>query len=393
MENIFIVLLFVLLFIGVKGNKKFHDDAFSLSVTKGIQGFCAAGIILHHMAQAITQNGKLDKGILNIMCDFGVFFVGVFFFCSGYGVYTSLKTKPNYLKGFLRKRLTTILVPFYTGNTIFVLTFILLGEKFTTTELISAFTGWMLLNTQLWFIVEIFILYLAFYVLFKVLKSEKAAYLLMGGFIIALMAVSLYLGHDFQTKSGGAWLKGEWWYNGIFVFFIGMTFARYYDALIKNIKKFYWVWLSVSIIGSGIFFALTQHMLKTKGYWAEWDGHPGYAEKIQTLACQLPMIIFMVIAFFLITMKLQFKNKLLSFLGKIVIELYIIHNLFILNLRNQIEIKNDFIYILSVYVLSISLAVLLHAFDQRVIALILGKKSGVNIDAQKKTQLKPKENI
>lgn len=388
--GIFIILLFVLLFIGVKGKKTFHEDAFSLSITKGIQGFCAVGIILHHLAQTVTQNGKLDKGMLNIMCDLGVFFVGVFFFCSGYGVYTSLKTKPNYLKGFLPKRLTTILVPFYTGNTIFVLTAILLGETFKKAELVSALTGWMLFNTQLWFIVEIFILYIAFYILFKVLKNQKAAYLLMGVFIVALMTASFFLGHDFETKSGGAWLKGEWWYNGIFLFFIGMTFARYYDTLIANIKKFYWAWIAVGVIGSGIFFKLTLHMLKTKGYWAEWDGHPGYAEKIQTLACQLPMIIFMVIAFFLITMKLQFKNKLLTFLGKIVIELYIIHNLFIINLRNQIEIKDDFIFILSVYVLSISLAVLLHAFDQRLIALILGRKPGGDIEARKNSMEDPK---
>ncbi|WMC93457.1 acyltransferase family protein [Kineothrix sp. MB12-C1] len=391
--GIFMILLLVLLLIGARGKtkKEFFEDAFSLSVMKGLQGFCAAGIILHHLAQAITQNGKIDRGVLNLMCDIGVFFVGVFFFCSGYGVYTSLKTKQDYLKGFLPKRLSTILVPFYTGNTIFVLTAILFGETFTTTELISALTGWILLNTQLWFIVEIFILYIIFYILFKGLKNEKAAYLLMGVFIIALMIVSLFLGHDFQTKSGGAWLKGEWWYNCIFLFFIGMTFARYYDALIVNIKKIYWVWLSIGLIGSGVFYALTQHMLKTKGYWAEWDGHPGYLEKIQTLSCQLPMIIFMVVTFFLVTMKLQFKNNLLSFLGKIAFELYIIHNLFIINLRDQIKIKDDFIYIISVYVLSISLAVLLHAFDQKVIALILGKKpdggSGEGIEEQKKTKL------
>lgn len=391
--GIFIILLFVLLLIGVKGKKKqeFHEDAFSLSVMKGLQGFCAVGIILHHLAQAITQNNNLDKGTLNLMCDIGVFFVGVFFFCSGYGVYTSLKTKPDYLKGFLSKRLSTILVPFYTGNTIFVLTAILFGETFTKAELISALTGWVLLNTQLWFIVEIFILYIAFYILFKILKNEKTAFIFMGVFIIAFMAASLFLGHDFQTKSGGAWLKGEWWYNSILLFYIGMIFSRYYNALLANMKKNYLVWMSAGLIGSGVFYALTEYMLKTKGYWAEWDGHPGYLEKIQTLSCQLPMIIFMVITFFLITMKFQFKNDLLAFLGKIAIELYIIHNLFIIYLRDQIEIKNDFIYIISVYILAISMAVLLHAFDQRVIALIKGKNpgggGGEGIEEQKDTKL------
>ncbi len=373
--GIFIFVLLAVLFAGAKGKRKgeFHEDAFSLSVMKGLQGFCAVGIILHHLSQTITQYGRFDKGILNIMCDVGVFFVGMFFFCSGYGVYTSLKRKPDYLKGFLRKRLSTILVPFYVGNTIFVLTAMLFGDTFTGTELISALTGWVLLNTQLWFVVEIFILYIVFYVLFKILKNEKAAYISMGVFIIAFMTLSFFLGHDVQTKSGGAWLRGEWWYNSTFVFLIGMTFARYYDVLITSIKKAYWICLPAGLIGSGVLYVLTLNMLRTKGYWAEWDGHPGYLEKIQTLSCQLPMIIVMVLTLFLITMKLQFKNKILSLLGEITLELYIIQNVFIIYLRDQIRIKDDFIYIIAVYALSILLAALLHAFDRRVISLILSK--------------------
>lgn len=375
--GIFIFLLLLVLFWGLKGSKKreFHEDAFSLRITKGIQGFCAAGIMLHHLAQTVTEQGKTDKGIINYMGNIGVFFVGMFFFCSGYGLYTSLKNKPDYLKGFLRKRLLTILVPFYVGNTIFVLTAILFGARFKTGELISLLTGWVLLNTQLWYIVEIFILYIAFYLLFK-LNKNRLSYILMGVFVAGLMGFSLSLGHDFKTVSGGAWLRGEWWYNGVFLFFIGITFARYYDSLMKNIKKYYLVWLSISLVGSGVFYFLTEHMLKTKGYWIERDGYPGYLEKIETLSCQLPMIIFMVTAFFLITLKLQFKNRVLDFLGKISLELYIIHNLFIVYLRSQIKIGNDFIFILSVYVLSISMAVLLYAFDRKIISLFTGRKKG-----------------
>ncbi len=373
--GIFEVLLLAVLIWGLKGSKRreFHEDAFSLGITKGIQGFCAAGIMLHHMAQTITNYGNVNKGIINYMNDIGVFFVGIFFFCSGYGLYTSLMKKPDYLKGFFRKRLPSILVPFYVGNTIFVLTAMLFGARFKTGELISFLTGWVLLNSQLWYIVEIFILYVVFYLLFR-WKKGRLSYILMGVFVVVLMSVSLLLGHDYKTISGGAWLKGEWWYNGIFLFFIGITFARYYDTLIKHIKKFYPVWLIVSLAGSGVFYALTEHMLKTKGYWMERAGYPGYLEKVQTLSCQVPMILFMVIAFFLITMKVQFGNKVLDFLGKISLELYIIHNLFIINLRNQIRIENDFLFILSVYVMAISMAVLLYAFDQKIIALFHGRK-------------------
>ena len=377
-SSLFILLVFAVLFWGgkLKKGKEFHEDAFSLDKTKGLQGFCAIGIMLHHMAQMVTQNNSLDKGLLNVFCDIGVFFVGMFFFCSGFGLYTSFRSKPDYLKGFLRKRLSAILIPFYVGNIIFVVTTILFGAEYSTGQLVSALTGWVLMNTQLWYIVEIFVLYILFYILFRFIRKEAVAYWLMGISVVGLMVFSLLLGHDRMTLSGGAWFRGEWWYNGIFVFFIGMTFARYYQFLVKKIQKFYWIWLAVGICGSTLFYLLTEHMLKTKGYWFETETYPGYLEKIQTLSCQLPMIIFMVLTFLLITMKIQFKNRALTFLGQISLELYIIHNLFITNLRGTIQIKNDALFILSVYVLSISMAVLLHVFDHKLIQLVSGKKKG-----------------
>lgn len=373
--SLFVILVLAILLWGgkIKKRKEFHEDAFSLEKTKGLQGFCAIGIMLHHMSQVITQNNTLNKGLLNTFCDIGVFFVGIFFFCSGFGLYTSFKSKPDYLKGFLRKRLPAILIPFYVGNIIFVVTSILFGAEYSTGQLVSALTGWVLMNTQLWYIVEIFVLYIVFYILFRLIKKESVAYGLMGIFVVGLMIFSLLLGHDRTTISGGAWFKGEWWYNGILVFFVGMTFARHYQFLMKKIQKFYWIFLAVGICGTGVFYILTEYMLKTKGYWCEAENYRGYLEKVQTLSCQLPMIIFMVVTFLLITMKVQFKNKVLSFLGKISLEVYIIHNLFIMSLRDIIP-TNDFLFILSVYVLSISMAVILHVFDKKLIQLVSEKR-------------------
>lgn len=375
--GLFIILILAILLWNAKAKrgKEFYEDAFCLDKTKGLQGFCAIGIMLHHMAQIITQNNQLDKGFLNLFCDIGVVFVGIFFFCSGFGLYTSFRNKPNYINGFLRKRLSAILIPFYVGNTIFVVTTILFGAKYKPSELISAFTGWVLMNTQLWYIVDIFILYIVFYFLFRFIKKESVAFWFMGIFVVGFMTFSLLLGHDTNTISGGAWLKGEWWYNGIFVFFVGMTFARYYPFLVNMIQKSYWICLAIGICGSSVFYALTEIMLKTKGYWSETENYAGYLEKVQTLSCQLPMIIFIVITFLLITMKVQFKNKALTFLGKISLELYIIHNLFLTYLRGAFLIENDFLFILSVYVMSISMAVLLHVLDHKLIQIISGENN------------------
>lgn len=373
--SVFIVIVLMVLLYGFKCKKsgEFHEDALSLEVSKGLQGFCAIGIMLHHMAQTLTNNGNVDKGLLNQCNNIGVFFVGMFFFFSGYGLYKSLKTKQDYMKGFLRNRIPTILVPFYTANTIFIVTMILTGVKFSNTDLIKALTGWLLINTQLWYIVEIFLLYLLFYIAYRVIRKENIAYIFLFISIVGMIVGSLYLGHDYRTISGGAWFKGEWWYNATFLFFVGITFARFGGKLKNLVRKYYYVFLGIGLAGSVILTKVTNHMLETKGYWFETETYRGYKEKFQTLLCQLPMIIFLVGTFLLITYKVQFKNKALDFLGKIALELYIIHNLFITFLRDGVGSKNDFLFIATVYILSICLATVLHVFDQKLIHLFKGR--------------------
>ena len=62
----------------MKGKGFWHENALSLPVSKGLLGFCAVGIMLHHMSQTIYFAGE-DTGILLFMVDIGVCFVGVLF--------------------------------------------------------------------------------------------------------------------------------------------------------------------------------------------------------------------------------------------------------------------------------------------------------------------------
>lgn len=101
------IYLVVLLFVLVWGCKKaekdtFHEDFLSYPVVKGLQGFAALSVVLHHVTQDVTQYGSINKGIINVFVDAGVLFTGLFFFCSGYGLIASLKSKEDYLTGFLK---------------------------------------------------------------------------------------------------------------------------------------------------------------------------------------------------------------------------------------------------------------------------------------------------
>lgn len=350
------VLAFVLLYnakIAKKG--QWHDDVLSLEVSKGLQGFCAAAIILHHASQALF-NQKKDIGILMSFTNIGVLFVGVFFFFSGYGLLKSLHIKEDYLKTFFRKRFPTILVPFYVCNIIFVVAAIATGYKVSAIQLLAFLSGFILLNTTMWYVVEIAIFYVAFYLIFRFIKKEAFALSAMGLFIIAFIVLSVFMDH------GIYWLQGEWWFNASFLFFIGIIFAEFEENLIEFAKKRYFIMLSIALAVTVIFINLTSYMMRNFSYY----GTPFYV-RFHILAYQLPMIVFCVMTLLLITMKLQFKNFLLKYLGKIALELYLIHYLFLIVLKGM---KSDFLYIILVYVFAILLASVLHKLDQKIISLL-----------------------
>ena len=105
-------LALLLLFWGSKwyGRKQWNEESFSLSQTKAWQGFFAVMILLHHVGQK-TCASWLDRRWprmpgLELFVPIGYYFVAFFLVCSGFGLYKSWKSKENYLKGFVKKRVS-----------------------------------------------------------------------------------------------------------------------------------------------------------------------------------------------------------------------------------------------------------------------------------------------
>lgn len=358
----------VILLLGAQmaGKGRWRETSLSLQSSKGLLGFCAAGIMLHHMSQTIFFAGE-DTGILYFMVDIGVCFVGMFFFFSGYGLYSSLRDKPDYLKGFLRRRLPAVLIPFYMCNFVFILGSYLCGFEFHKGELWKYLTGVILMNSQMWYIVEIFILYLLFYVVFRLVRNRNAACILYGVCVFAMMFLSLLLGHDNTTPTQGLWFHGEWWYNATALIWVGILFARWEKQILGIVRKYYVMVLFVMVCLTAFFYRRTMYMLQHTGYWYEWEGYAGYREKLQTLGIQGLFVFFVVMTVIVILQKIEFGNKIMRFLGSIALELYLIHNLFILYL----PIRNRVFFIMGVYAASIVTAWILHFIDQKLIGFTM----------------------
>lgn len=377
---IYLALIPIILLLGMKWEKRhsWQDNALGLNVSKNVLGLFAVVIVLHHLAQALAE----QAGPLSVLENWGVMFVGMFFFFSGYGLYRSYRNKPDYLQNFFKKRYAVILIPFYVCNVIFILTDLASGSHYSIGQALSYLSGWILLNTHMWYVVEIAIFYLLFYLTFRFCKNDKMALTMLTVCIVIFMGISLCLGH------GQYWLQGEWWFNSSFLFVIGIYIAKNRDKIISFAKKHYTVLLTVCIAVTVPLYFANSFMLTNFSYWCEFEPSLTliqiYIVRLLCLSVQLPMIIFFELSVLLIMLKIRFDNPILRFLGKISLELYLIHNIFILYFRNEnaIMITNPFLYILAVLFSSIVLAYLLHFIDQKLIGLV-GKQSGKRKEADR----------
>lgn len=354
------------------GDIRWQENVLGLDNSKTVLGYFAILVMFHHISQAV---GSANSGIFVLLENFGFALVAGFFFFSGYGLIKSMNQKENYMKGFLAKRLPKILIPFYVCIFIYIIAGALCGRisfdlsKAHATDsltlgyvdLIRAALGIDLLNGSMWYIVEIVFLYIAFYIAYKLFKKEIVIIISMTLFIIGLTLFSLYHGH------GPNWFQGEWWYNSTLIFAVGMIFAYKEELLLGIIKKFYFIYLILTAVFFYAFCRLTHYMLVHHGYWTNSN-----TDKFMTLGSQLLQCLFFILLIIGILLKVKFSNKALSFMGKISLEFYLLHNVFI---HNRMGIRGTGIYVLYIIVGTFILASIVHALDTFIICKIYKKTS------------------
>ncbi len=363
------IVLIVLLLLGAKLAPKgnVYEDFYPLKTAKVLQGTATVGIILHHLVQEVTDYGAVWKGPVTHMNYMGILFTSVFFFSSGYGLLKSYETKPDYLEGFLEKRLPAVLIPFFASNIIYFFAYGVYGGRIhRVTDTVTSLVGFSLLNTNTWFLVEIILFYVVFYVLFKRMKKTECALWSMVGFVFLTMVISLLLGHD-KSEINGHWFMGEWWYNSTIVFAVGMLVARYEKSVLEFAKKNYkWI-CPVMLLGFAGMFLLSEYMVQNVGYYCEWEGHRGYLEKALTALVQSITCILFALSVVMICLKVRFYNKIIAFLGKISLALYIIHDLIKQMVLKKYEDIAEPLFFLLVLVFSLLAACILHLVNENLI--------------------------
>lgn len=315
----------------------------SVKKSKNILGLFSILIMMHHLGQktsAAWVPAIVRQHGLEVFVPIGYLLVSFFFFCSGYGLIKSMRTKEDYFKGFLVKRLNRVLMAFIITEVIYLIARIVND----VTELP--------LNPYSWFIYTIIILYIGFFLIYR--KENKSSFLMMAVWILAYSVICYIL------------IKGNWWMNATPAFLFGIYIADHEDKIKKKIPM---------IIVSGVIFVVTFVLAENRDaiYRAMRISDYGIINIatiiLQIVACScFSLVIYLLASLKPDSEKENVISKFLSFYGSMTLEFYLIHGLFVQMFGHHFMndstapiyyIKNVFVYVIVVFALATASALVL----------------------------------
>lgn len=339
-----------LIFFGAQsaGRGKWNDDYTSLKQTKILQGIAALGVALHHLAQKSCAPWHAKKFIVHGLDPFvpmGYMLVGVFLFCSGLGLYKSFKSKPGYLKGFFRRRILPVVIAFCLSEIIYTAVRLAMGEQMSAVTVLWYLSGLHMANFNAWYVIVIPFFYLAFWAAFRFCKKEGTAIFFVFLFTIGYTVLGAFIDHQSDW-----WMRGEWWYNSIILFPLGLLFAKYEERITRVLKKGYWVFLLLFFAGFFLLFQQSEWLVNNRlGYYGEWGDPLKVVHRLLSAGTQWIVAIFFVAVWFLLAMKIRFGNKVLAWLGAVTLDFYLMHGIFVeLFGYNFLDMTKSIVYIKNV---------------------------------------------
>ena len=364
---LFYFLLALVLFFGAKstGRGQWNEEYTSLKQTKNLLGITALGIALHHMAQKTCAPWHAAGNIVHGMDPFvpiGYLFVAVFLFCSGLGLYKSFKTKPDYLKGFFRRRILPIVIAFYLSEFIYTGIRLLMGERMNLTKILWYLSGLHMANFNAWYVIVIPFFYLVFWAAFRFCKHEGTAIFWVFAFTLAYTVFGAFIDHQEDW-----WMRGEWWYNSIILFPVGLLFGKFEKQITRFFRKGYWFWLLLSFAGIFLLFQQSEWLNNTVwGYYGEYGDRLKVQHRLMSAGGQWVVCLFYVTFCFLLMMKVRLGNKVTAWLGSVTLEFYLMHGIFVelfgysfLDMRKSlVYIRNVPLFILTVLSCSVIATIL-----------------------------------
>ncbi|MCQ2982165.1 MAG: acyltransferase [Treponemataceae bacterium] len=312
---------------------QFYADHFSLDQTKSLQGLAALLILLHHASQKTCASWippLVVRHGLDAFLEVGYILVGFFFFCSGYGLYKSVTSKDSYLavKNFFGKRIWPVVAAFYVTMLIYLAARISRGQHIKSYQLTGYLTGGMLCNTNAWYCITIVIFYLLFWCAFSLVRNKKSVLPVL----LVWLGTVVYLIVGTRIDHNDWWFCGEWWYNSVLLFPMGMTWARHEKQITARLQKGYWIRLVCYAAALFFVMQLSFLVLGRFGYYGDtWNQPllPKMCSRLISALTQNALAFVFCLLLYLFTMKVRVGNLFTRWMGSVTLEFYLIHGLFI----------------------------------------------------------------
>ena len=300
---------------------------------KYYRGLFAMVVLLHHLAQ------QADSGyIFQYYFAFEFYNVAFFFFISGYGLQKSNISRAGaYKKGFLLKRLPSILIPLILITPLYWLAYAIDGQIYSLKEVLLTFVSPSPFVPTSWYLVAL----TAFYVVFRLLMTVCGRH-----HIFTLLGATVWyvIYFEFCMKTGRTW-----WNLTAHLFVVGLFWATYEDHLMNLLRKCYRVLAPACwLIFAALFVFYDKICLLTGSDYV-------------AVITKIFIALFFVLSAIMFSLKFRIGNKILSFFGNYSMEIYLSHGLFLLLFHgNRIYIENDFLWCLTVIAATFVTSYLLH---------------------------------
>ncbi len=349
---LYYIILPVLLFFGAKIKKKgeWNEDVMSFDHTKTFLGFASIMIIFHHASQRTCAPWLKPLYIhhgLDFFVYIGYLMVAAFFLCSGYGMY-SAHDKEGFFDKYFKRRILPLLLP-----TVLMWFVFFEAEKIRHIRIEKP----LLINTYsyIWYIPCMIWMYLAFYISFRLVKNEKKQMPVLWTLVILYMVLAALFS------------PGTWWFNTPHLFAVGVGLAKNKDKRFEKYKKGYILRIILYAVIALAGFYISNYCAASIA--TIHNRYNPFVHWLIELSGQLISAYTFAILVMLIGMKVQIGNKILKLLGGFTLETYLVHPFFVHafcfsfirdDVRPLFYIKNQFLYLLAILIISLPIAFLLN---------------------------------
>lgn len=282
--------------------KKIYNDKYiitsflSKNTSLIIKGIASLFIMMSHI---IVDCPFLVKKLFP-----GNLWVSVFFFYSAYGLVFSVKNKKQYIVGFLGRKFFQIYLPFFVAESSYTLFLCFKNGQMNPVDILLGCLGIKLSNGSLWYVIEIIVIYLFFYIWVRFFNLKHKWFWVLSYVVFVLLSVAF----DIATC----------WYVSTSAFLLGL----FWDEILNWLSKLQFSYLFFSKLIPFVFIIL--YITKV---WIEynkiafWDIKSTYLQTFVDMVLVILFIPLLIISSRMITG----APKILLYFGKISYEVYLWH--------------------------------------------------------------------